>query len=251
MSRQQRRSTQGSARSRARDRRTPVKAQGRGGASRIPWTPLIAIVGVAAVVGLVGYLIWQATQPASDSQEKWVRVEADSSPDIPGEYVNLPEIYDGNYGPHGNNATAPHVNRDVDYVEDGNTNPPTGGPHWGSSACGSSASESPAFCGPAQWGIYSDPDDAWEPETLVHNMEHGGVVVWYNTTDEAIIDELQDMVADIEDLLVLSPYPDMEEEHIAVTSWTRIDKFPVSEFDRDRVENFINENMRRFNPEGF
>ena len=213
--------------------------------------PLLAILGIAAVVGLVGYLIWQAGQPASDDQSEWVAVEANASADVPGEYVNLPVLYDGNYGAHGNNATAPHVQRTVDYEADGNSNPPAGGPHWGSSACGDSASDSPPFCGPVQWGIYSDLGDLWEPETLVHNMEHGGVVVWYNTTDEEIIDDLQDIVQDKRDLLVLTPYLDMEEEHVAVTSWTRIEKFPVSEYTRERVEDFIDENMRRFNPEGF
>jgi hypothetical protein len=43
----------------------------------------------------------------------------------------------------------------------------------------------------------------------------------------------------------------MESETIALTSWTRLDKFSASELTRDRVQEFINENHKRFNPEGF
>ena len=53
------------------------------------------------------------------------------------------------------------------------------------------------------------------------------------------------------ELLVMTPYPDMEREQIAVTAWSRIDKFPVSEYSLARVEAFIDAHMRRFNPEKF
>jgi hypothetical protein len=43
----------------------------------------------------------------------------------------------------------------------------------------------------------------------------------------------------------------MEEEHIALTSWVRIDKFPVAEYSAERVTEFIDAHMRRFNPESF
>ncbi len=42
--------------------------------------------------------------------------------------------------------------------------PATSGPHWDPS-------------GIANWGVYSTP----QPETqLIHNLEHGGVVIWYD-----------------------------------------------------------------------
>lgn len=73
------------------------------------------------------------------------------------------------------------------------------------------------------------------------------------SADEEIIAELQDIVSNIQDLLVLTPYPDMEEEHVALISWARIDKFPVAEFTEERVRDYIEVHMRRFNPdpEGF
>ena len=97
-------------------------------------------------------------------------------------------------------------------------------------------------------------DNPAPKENLVHNMEHGGVVVWYNTSNQDVINQLKSIVED--ELgrrrpVVMSLYTGMEPETIAVTSWTRMDKFPVSDLQRNRVTNFIDENDRRFNPEGF
>ena len=232
--------------------RRATSAGGSGGRS-IPVLPLAVVAGAAILIALVAYLIWQNSQSSSAST-KWTDLEADPAPDLPGEHVNLPEIYGNESGlaHYGRTpGTAPHVRADVDYVEDGNSNPPAGGPHWGSSACSDDADSSSAFCGPARLGIYRAP---WPPETLIHNMEHAGVVVWYNTTDQAIIDELEEIIRDglnRGDQLVLTPYFDMEEETVALTSWARIDKFPVSEYTRDRIQDYIDVHDRRFNPEGF
>ncbi len=38
---------------------------------------------------------------------------------------------------------------------------------------------------------------------------------------------------------------------IALTSWSRIDKFPVAEYSEERVRDFMETHVRRFNPEGF
>lgn len=235
-SRSKRRTARGSARS----RRTPVRPAGSRGL-RIPWVPLAFLLGIGAVAGLVIYLIWQQSQDSGTSAAQ--QAEADSSAGLPGVWVDLPALYGGPYG-----DDASHVRRDVDYSDQGDT-PPVGGPHWGSSGCASTAEESPPFCGPASWGIYREP---WEPETLLHNMEHGGTVVWYNTTDQSVIDDLEQLVEGwLGDgkLIVLAPYPEMEAEHIAITVWSRRDKFPVSEYSRDRLENFNDKLYCHFNPE--
>ncbi len=237
MSREKRRASLG------RSRRTPVKAGDVGGPN-VPWTPIVVVLGLAAVVGLVGYLIWQVSQPAGEGSG--IAAEANDDPNLPGEWVDLPSIYGGPYS-----ATAPHVSRDVDYAADQGELPPVGGPHWGSSACGNNPDEAPPFCGPAPWGIYLV---SWPAETLMHNMEHGGSVVWYNTADQTLIDELADLIEnrlDRGDLVVMAPYFDMEEEQIAVTHWSRREKFPVSEYTEDRVNEFLDAHERRFNPEGF
>ncbi len=226
-------------------RRTPVPTDD--GTRSIPTTPILIFVGIATVVALIGYLIWQQSQPVSDGFGDAARVEADEAPDKPGEHVDLQGIYDGFYGSREGDSTAGHTSTtDVEYTDQ--ELPPVGGPHW-AGGCGRDVDSSPAVCGPAPWGIFRTP---WQPETLIHNMEHGGTIIWYDTTDQAIIDDLEDFVEDNRDkLLVLTPYPDMDDEHVAITVWARRDKFPVSEYSRDRIEDFMDAFYCKFDPEGF
>jgi hypothetical protein len=172
----------------------------------------------------------------------------DSSPELPGQY--LP--------PH------PGVDGVVDSIDDadhvgpgivvpicgtgqlaaGNfsdplcyhSNPPTSGPHAPN---------------PAPFQVLDSPAPK---ENLVHSMEHGGVVVWHNTSNQAAVTQLTQVVSDAlvrGNLVVMSRYADMEADSIAITSWTRLDKFPVSEMSRQRIMDFIEAHQRRFNPEGF
>ena len=232
------------ARRTSRSRRTPQKVS-RGAGFQVPWVPVGGAVVAIAVVAVIVFVVLQSGGSSSDVSEEAIAAEADDSATWPGEYIDLPAIYGGAYP-----ETAGHVSRDVDYEADGNANPPVGGPHWSGGGCEDPESASP-FCGPAPWGIFRD---AYQPETLVHNMEHGGVVVWYNFDDTALRDQLEAVVkAHLEDdqLVVLAPYPDMEADTIAITSWTRIDQFPVSEFTPERIDTFIDAHDRRFNPEHF
>lgn len=236
----------------SRRRRTPLEAAG-GRGPRIPWVPvIIAVAAVAAIAGVV-FVVLQSGGSGEGDRSAAIAAEQDSSSSLPGEFVDLEKIYGGEYS-----ETAGHVQRDVDYAKDCsasdpelcNSNPPVGGPHW-SGTCGEDPASAPAFCGPALWGIYRAP---WQPETLVHNMEHGGVVVWYNTTDQQVISDLEALVQgglEDEEHIVLAPYADMEANTIAVTSWTRIDKFPSAQYDKDRIDAFIEAHLERFNPEHF
>jgi len=176
------------------------------------------------------------------------RVEADNDPSLPGEFVDLQTIYVGYYGATDATNTGAHVTRKMDYATEQGL-PPAGGPHWGSGACGEDPTSAPPFCGPVDWGIYREP---WDAESLVHSMEHAGLVVWYNTTDQQVIDELEALVERrlrADELIVLTPYPEMEDEMIAITGWGRRDKFPVSQYTPERVEMFLDAMRCRFNPE--
>ena len=87
---------------------------------------------------------------------------------------------------------------------------------------------------PARWGVHDEPLD---DEVLVHNLEHGGVGVYYNCPDGC--DELVEQLAGIvrgADQVIMTPRPDMD-SRIALTAWTFIDKF--EEFDEQRVREFI------------
>jgi hypothetical protein len=126
---------------------------------------------------------------------------------------------------------------------DYNSNPPTSGPH------------SPVA---APWGVYREPVPK---EVLVHNMEHGGVVVWYNCSGGAqplgsaecteLANNLGGIVAGSVRSgrnVIMSPYGDMD-ERIALTAWAKL--MFLDEFDEAKVRAFIQEYERAFNPEGF
>ena len=224
---------------RARGRGPKRVGGGRKRSISLGWP--IVIVGVVALIAVFGFFIISGGGSSTDALE----AEADDDPNLPGVYVEVIEIYGGPYP-----ETAGHVGVPVDYEAAGNTNPPVAGPHW-SGPCGEDPAEAPSDCGPAPWGVYRAP---WEPETLVHNMEHAGAVLWYNTSDDDLVLEMEqvilDLLGDLE-LIVMAPYPDMEEETIALTSWSRLDKFPVEAYSEERVRAFMETHVRRFNPEDF
>lgn len=217
-------------------------ACGDGGAPSPTVTPTLEPTATAAPT---------ATADTTDLEQQAVAVEADDDPSLPGEYVDLPAIYGAPY-PYG--TPPPHQEGPIDYSAQGL--PPVGGLHWGPSPswpgpCPPDPDDAVPNCGPVPWGIYRTP---WPAEALVHNMEHAGVVIWYNTTDQAVIDDLEafteeQLAADKQ--IVLAPYPDMEAETVAVTIWSRRDLFPASEYDRDRLQRFIDVLYCRFDPEGF
>jgi hypothetical protein len=203
------------------------------------------LIAIAVLAGCGGEgngegMIATATLAASGA----VAAEANDSTMLPGEYVDLSSMYGGAYP-----ETAHHVRGQVDYSVQG-VNPPVGGPHW-SAPCGTDPSTFPSMCGPVPWGIYREP---WEVESLVHNMEHGGVVVWYNVSDLELRGRLEDVVRDLLEerhLVVIAPYPALPDGTIAVTAWSRIDKFGAADFTPERVMEFVRAHDRRFNPETF
>jgi hypothetical protein len=91
-------------------------------------------------------------------------------------------------------------------------------------------------------------------ENLVHDMEHGAVVIWYSTANASAIATLARTANDAiaaGRFVVMSPYPDMEPDTIALTSWTRLDKFRTADLTPERIGTFISAHERRYNPEGF
>jgi hypothetical protein len=99
-----------------------------------------------------------------------------------------------------------------------NSDPPTSGPHL------------PYI---APWGVHTRPIPL---ELQVHNLEDGGVVVQYNCTCPELVAQLSGIVAKYDKQVILAPYPAMK-SRIALTAWTRLDRF--EEFDGKRVVRFI------------
>jgi Protein of unknown function (DUF3105) len=224
----------------------------------VPWIPVGAVAGVALLAAFIVYLV--AQQNNVDATIDWLEAERDSSSSLPGQY------FPPHAGADGVNDTATNPNSDdrrhlantvnvpictqeqIDTNSITNpvcytSNPPTSGPHSGDVGA---------------FQIYENPVreaplEGLHKENLVHSMEHGGVVVWYNTANQQAVDQLRDIVEDNLDRrrqVTLVAYPGMEPDTIAVTAWTRLDKFPVNQLSEDRVQDFIDAHHKRFNPEG-
>lgn len=91
-----------------------------------------------------------------------------------------------------------------------NSNPPTSGPHYPY---------------PAGWGIYKNPP---ADEFLVHNLEHGGVIISYNP-NRIKVQELERLRAQARSLskfnarIIVTPRPNLDSA-IALTSWGYLKK---------------------------
>ena len=229
------------ARARASATRTQVKSRGI--------NPFI-IAGVLSAVALIAVLVYAVAgqSTTSDGLTDWQKAEQDASTSLPGVYYPVHPGFDGRYGTQddrqhfANGITYPICS--ADQVANNTisnplcytSNPPVSGPHAVS---------------PLAFKVL---DNAAPKENLIHNMEHGGVVIWYNTSNQDVVNQLKDITNSALDrrrIVVMSEYTGMEADTIAVTSWTRMDKFPVSQMDRKRVQDFIEAHNKRFNPEGF
>ncbi len=113
------------------------------------------------------------------------------------------------------------------------TTPPTSGPHWPS---------------PAECGIY---DAAVADEHVVHNMEHGHVIISYNLPDPeeaASMRALADSLSALETWGIVRPYSKIDQGTVAMTAWGVIDE--VQGVDEDRIRTFYEAYARnRFSEE--
>jgi Protein of unknown function (DUF3105) len=81
-----------------------------------------------------------------------------------------------------------------------NSFPPSSGPH---------------FQSPAPWGVY---EDTIKQSILVHNLEHGGVIIQYGDVGEETVREIQSFFQEDPYGLVVAPYPRLAKK-IALTAW--------------------------------
>jgi hypothetical protein len=235
----------GNAQRRRRQRETSTAVRGPGGG--LPMTIILAGLGVIGIVAVLVYAVSQVNNVDSGPRD-WQLAQEDADPNIPGVYYPPHPGADGQLGTTDDRihfapgTVLPFCTQeqiDAGTISDPlcyTSNPPTSGPH-SSTPQGFTNLVNPA-----------------PKENIVHSMEHGGVYVWYNTTDQAAIDLIKSVVQDNDDrrrFVGSTIYTGMDEETIAITSWTRLDKFPVSELTKERLQEFIDANHKRFNPEGF
>jgi len=89
-----------------------------------------------------------------------------------------------------------------------NTDPPTSGPHFGT---------------PAIFGVYDSP---LQIAQAVHNLEHGGVYIFYgDDVPEATVAQLESFYDEDPTALLLAPLPELGET-IALGAWVTPDPRP-------------------------
>jgi Protein of unknown function (DUF3105) len=104
--------------------------------------------------------------------------------------------------------------------------PPTSGSHW------------PVVAG---WGVYTEPIP---DEVLVHNLEHGGIVLVYNcaTPCPDVVRQLPEIFESLPKSkfghvkVVIAPNPRIK-TRFALLAWTRLDEF--DRLERERVLRFV------------
>jgi hypothetical protein len=109
------------------------------------------------------------------------------------------------------------------------TNPPTSGPHYNA-----------AGLGPVQTGFYEDAAEA-PPEGVVHNLEHGMIVIYYNPDAPAdVIEDVKNAVDDEKIATVATPWSEIEgDANVVYTAWglsqscEQVSRSVLNDFRRD------------------
>ena len=175
----------------------PVRAPQRrdsksGGVGGLPrWAlALIAVVAVAAIVGVVVAVSGGGGGGSGSSDVKTAMEAAgctvrDVKPFPPTDKQNF----------HGD---SPSLTSKVRW----STDPPSAGGHYSLWAV---------------WGFYRAPIN---PRKVVHNEEHGGVVIWWgNKVPASTVDQLEQFYRESPNSMFGTPYPPLGNK-IALTAWT-------------------------------
>jgi hypothetical protein len=105
--------------------------------------------------------------------------------------------------------------------------PATSGQHYGSPLA------------PVSWGVH---DTALVPEEYVHNLEHGGIGIFYDCPEgcDALVAQLSEVVNRAignNGKVLLAPHSGTGAT-ITLAAWTFMDQFEA--FDSDRISDFVN-----------
>jgi hypothetical protein len=130
-------------------------------------------------------------------------------------------------------VSTPHIPPDSDPGEY-NSDPPTSGLHYASEA---------------EAGFYDENIYTYPAGYLVHNLEHGYVIFWYNCDiiSESECSDLKSQIRTVIDelggtKLIAYPWPSLDVP-VAVTSWTCLQKFET--FDPEQAKAFYRTNLNR------
>jgi len=137
---------------------------------------------VTAVVLLAGYLFYQQSATSNKAGEAAAKAAGC------GPVKTYPEL-----------TRAPHI-APTDPPPKYNSTPPTSGQH---------------FAQPAQWGSH---DDSVDNRIIVHNLEHGGVIINYKDVSPSDVDKLNTLADSFDDGVVAQPNKDITSP-VVLTSW--------------------------------
>lgn len=263
----------------------PARPRVRAGRHIPPAVP--AVGGVAALVALIVYLIIQSSSQATgiSAAEK---AALDDSPDIPGTFVPSQGTKHLSYGWTPSHTPVPYCEG---VAWSGATATPTDAtPTATATAVSATTPEATATVrtdcyasNPPSSGLMTgmdprsevvpgvlmnlppDPDvyprDVDIPrEAIVHSLEHSALFVGYNcaTEDQAcwdVVTQLErignDRIDNNDNRVVVGRFSDLPVGQIGLSSWTRFDRFPYTEFTKERVVRFISKNACRVDLENF
>ena len=146
-----------------------------------------------------------------------------------GEYVEGVGVQQAlmSTGPSGLNV---HIDNDqtVEY----STSPATSGDHWAT---------------PISCGFY---EDGLSDERIVHNLEHGNIVVSYNLATDGEVDQLRDALQGIGKNAiwgVTRSYDKIPSGTVALAAWGVLDT--MQEVDEDRIKTFFDTYSGALGPE--
>jgi hypothetical protein len=152
------------------------------------------------VAGTVTFFNWTQSDSFDEAVDKGVEF-------IAGESLDEISEADANCGPVERHPSEGHEHVDEGEKVAYDVSPPTSGSHY----------EVPAAAG------FYDTDSDIEPERLVHNLEHGMIVIWYrpNAPDLGFIaEQVEELVEQEPAYTVGAPYADMPDGYnIVLTSW--------------------------------
>ena len=113
-----------------------------------------------------------------------------------------------------------HITSVIEAHEPYNSNPPTSGPHLGSSV--------------APWGVSKE---IVSDELQVHNLEDGGVIIQYNPDklNSEEITKLESMIS-LHQRILVAPRYEMD-YIIALTAWNRL--LPLEKVDEEKIKAFV------------
>lgn len=106
-----------------------------------------------------------------------------------------------------------------------NSNPPTSGYHYGG--------------GTAPWGIHTQPID---DKLTVHNLEHGGVAIYYSqSAAKGLVDQLATVARELQQrspcIIMMPRAPDQIDAPIVMTAWNW--KLKLQEVDAKAIRSFF------------